>query len=72
VIAHGTDGLLASTPEEWRACLDAVVADAALRARLGAAARRTVEARYGMTTAAAAFARATRDAVARRRERQAA
>ena len=72
VIAHGDDGLLASTPEEWRACLDALVADPALRARLGGAARLTVEARFAMTAAAAAFARATRDAVARRRDRPAA
>jgi glycosyltransferase involved in cell wall biosynthesis len=72
VIAHGDDGLLAATPAEWRACLDALVADPALRARLGGAARQTVEARYAMTTAAAAFARATRSAVTRRRDRHAA
>ncbi len=42
-IHHGRTGLVCSSPDEWAAALDQLVGDAALRARLGAAARRQVE-----------------------------
>jgi glycosyltransferase involved in cell wall biosynthesis len=46
VIEHGVNGLLASSAEEWLAALDRLLADSALRARLGDAGRETVAAGY--------------------------
>jgi len=39
-ICHGSNGLLATTADEWRASLDRLLSDDLLRARLGARARR--------------------------------
>lgn len=63
VISHGENGMLVSTPEEWLASLEALVDDPALRTRLGAAGRATVEARYSRRHCAALFARTLRSAV---------
>jgi glycosyltransferase involved in cell wall biosynthesis len=46
VLEHGRTGLLASTSNEWRAALEHLVADAALRRQLGAAGRELVAERY--------------------------
>jgi len=46
VIQHGDNGLLAGSVEEWRNHLLALVEDASLRQRLGAAGRETVAADY--------------------------
>jgi glycosyltransferase involved in cell wall biosynthesis len=46
IIAHGRDGFLASTPEEWRDCLEQLIVDATLREQLGRAARATIQQRY--------------------------
>jgi glycosyltransferase involved in cell wall biosynthesis len=43
LIQHDANGLLASSPSEWHAVLSRTLADAQLRARLGAAGRATVE-----------------------------
>lgn len=51
IITHNVNGLFAGTTEEWRDALDAL-RDPTLRARLGAAARATVEARYALAVAA--------------------
>jgi glycosyltransferase involved in cell wall biosynthesis len=48
IVAHGEDGLLAESPEEWEAALEQLLADPALRARLGAAARTKVAAHYSV------------------------
>jgi glycosyltransferase involved in cell wall biosynthesis len=45
-IDDGVDGLVAGTPEEWRAALDALLGDEALRGRLGAGARRSALLRW--------------------------
>jgi glycosyltransferase involved in cell wall biosynthesis len=47
VIDHGRTGMLFTSPAERAAALDELVADDALRARLGAAARREVELHHG-------------------------
>jgi len=46
VIESGDNGFLASTTEEWKDALQALLDDPAERERLGVAARRTVYARY--------------------------
>lgn len=45
-LRHGENGLLASTPEEWRDGLVALISDEALRRRLSDAGRQTVLDRY--------------------------
>ncbi|NQU11827.1 glycosyltransferase family 4 protein [bacterium] len=49
IIRHGENGLLASTPAEWRDCLSQLLEDPVLCQRLGAAGRRTVEATYDLS-----------------------
>ncbi|MBI2422790.1 MAG: glycosyltransferase family 4 protein [Candidatus Hydrogenedentes bacterium] len=46
VIEDGVNGFLATSPEEWEAKLERLITDPELRARMGAAARETVIARY--------------------------
>ena len=48
VITHGETGFFAHDDREWYDCLRAPVTDAELRARIGSAGRRHVEARYGV------------------------
>jgi hypothetical protein len=48
IIRSGENGLLATTSSEWSSHLVRLCLDAGLRRRLGAAARRTVEARYAL------------------------
>jgi glycosyltransferase involved in cell wall biosynthesis len=63
VIQHGENGLLASTNEEWVANLESLIDNAALRQRLGAMGRRTVEERYSMRLCAGLFAKVVREAI---------
>jgi glycosyltransferase involved in cell wall biosynthesis len=46
VVQHGVNGFLAGTAEEWAQALRALASDPALRRRMSAQARRTVEDRY--------------------------
>lgn len=66
IIEHGSNGLLAATPQEWRDALRALVRDPALRRRLGAAGRRTVEERYSVRANAPRYLRVLDDAAAGR------
>ncbi|AWH48207.1 glycosyl transferase [Stenotrophomonas sp. SAU14A_NAIMI4_5] len=45
-IVHGETGMLAASPGEWKACLDELIADAALRQRIGKQAYRHVVEHY--------------------------
>ena len=63
VIQHGENGFLVTTSEEWLTNLEALIADPALREKVGMAGRRTVEDRYSMNQCAAAFARVVRETV---------
>jgi glycosyltransferase involved in cell wall biosynthesis len=65
VVQHGANGLLAATPAEWLACLEALIDDAALRERLGRAGRARVEARYSARICAGQFAAVIRAALPR-------
>ena len=46
VIEDGVDGFLADSPEQWRAKLERLITDAALRKRMGRTARETVARKY--------------------------
>ena len=48
IVQDGVNGFLASTPDEWRGKLTALLRDADLRRRLGAEGRRTIQARYSL------------------------
>lgn len=52
IVRHGEDGLLAPDAPAFGEALEALLGDAALRARLGAAARATVQARYSVSAVA--------------------
>lgn len=54
-IRDGENGLLAATLDEWRAAIDRLAGDAALRERIGKAGRRAVEAEYSLDKAYAAL-----------------
>lgn len=51
-VRNGATGFVARTTEDWVNAVRALVADAALRARLGAAGRAQVEAKYSVTAGA--------------------
>jgi glycosyltransferase involved in cell wall biosynthesis len=55
IIEDGVNGFLAATPEEWVEKLQWLLADAALREKLGQAGRRTVEERYSLAANAPAL-----------------
>ncbi|MCU1282702.1 MAG: hypothetical protein JWM53_6248 [bacterium] len=56
IVRSGENGILAGNEDEWVAAFEALSASPALRTRLGAAARRTVESGYSSEQAAAGFA----------------
>lgn len=56
VIAHGENGLLAATKDEWLDNIGCLVEDLTMCERLGGAGRRTVEERYSMRRSAQLFA----------------
>jgi glycosyltransferase involved in cell wall biosynthesis len=51
VVRHGINGFLADSTEEWTTALKSFAADADLRVRMGAAARRTVDDGYSVERA---------------------
>lgn len=57
IVLPGETGLLPPTSGDWPAAIAALAVDAALRARLGAAARRRVEQHYSLATAVDAWAK---------------
>jgi glycosyltransferase involved in cell wall biosynthesis len=63
LIRHGENGMLASSPEEWVACLGVLISDRCLRERLGRAGRKTVEQGYSARLSAERFAGVVRDLV---------
>ncbi|HLG02326.1 MAG TPA: glycosyltransferase family 4 protein [Bacteroidia bacterium] len=48
IISDGVNGFLATTTEEWVGCITRLIDSPALRAEIGAAARRTVEQKYSV------------------------
>ena len=68
IVRHGRNGFLAGTDTDFANRLLELAGSPELRARLGAAGRRTVEDRYSAAVGAAKFARVVRGVVARTRE----
>lgn len=62
IVQDGVNGLLARTPPEWEGALRDLLDDPALRARLGRAARSTVEREYSVEATYPMFVRALEDA----------
>jgi glycosyltransferase involved in cell wall biosynthesis len=65
IIRHGENGLLVRTDREWVDALERLVRDAALRRRLGQAARRDAEANYSVKAVAADYRRVLTDVMRR-------
>jgi glycosyltransferase involved in cell wall biosynthesis len=65
IVEPGVNGYWAVTTPEWVARLEQLADDAALRARLGAAARMTVEREFSARSSAGAFATVVRDVTGR-------
>lgn len=63
IIADGENGFLASSPGEWVEKLGRLLSDGALRARMAAAGRRTIEERYSVKVTAPKLAEVLRAAV---------
>jgi glycosyltransferase involved in cell wall biosynthesis len=69
IVEDGVNGYLASTPDEWRMKLGILLRDPALRARFGAAGRKTVEQRYSLAVNAPKLASVFDAALAGRAQR---
>lgn len=52
IITHGTNSMLASTPQEWVDHLSVLLTNAALRRSMAVAGRQTIEARYSLRVTA--------------------
>ena len=65
LIRDGETGFLVREPEEWRLTLQRLIDDAALRQRVGAAARREVESRFSLDLLGPRFVAILREVAAR-------
>jgi glycosyltransferase involved in cell wall biosynthesis len=63
VVQHGVNGFLATSTGEWVAALKSLISDPALRHRLGAAGRQTVEHGYSTQKALALLVSVLKDAI---------
>lgn len=61
IVRHGENGLLVRTNDDWLTALERLVRDAALRARLGAAARIDAVAKYSVAAVTADYRRVLAD-----------
>lgn len=70
IISDGVNGFLAVTPADWIDRLGRLLRDASLRASLGRAGRRTIEAHYSLTVNAPKLVGAVHDVIGRVRQRE--
>ena len=63
VVQHGINGFLASSTEEWITALRSLISDPALRHRLGAAARQTIELNYSTQKVLPSLVSVLKDAI---------
>jgi glycosyltransferase involved in cell wall biosynthesis len=63
IVEHGGNGLLATSAEDWVACLERLLDDRVLRGEMGLRGRRTVEERYSAAAVAPQVAQIFRDAI---------
>lgn len=70
IIQDGVNGYLASSEDEWEAKLARLLADPGLRARMGAAGRKTIEERYSLAVHAPRLVSMVRELVDQRLERE--
>ncbi len=66
IVEDGVNGYLVDTPDDWAKALARLLADPALRARMGAAGRAKVAAEYSVQAQGPRLARLLRDAAAKR------
>ncbi len=66
IIEDGVNGFLASDEREWEAKVSRLLADPSLRARMGAAGRRTIEERYSLAVHAPRLVSMVREIAERR------
>jgi glycosyltransferase involved in cell wall biosynthesis len=64
VIRHAENGLLAGSHDEWRAALELLITDVALRERLATAGRETVAADYALERVGPLLVQGLREAAA--------
>jgi glycosyltransferase involved in cell wall biosynthesis len=62
VLQHGANGLLAGSPDQWRAALELLIEDANLRRMLATAGRETVATTYTIERVAPLLVRGLTDA----------
>lgn len=67
VVESESNGLLASTPDDWVRAIDRVLGDAHLRRRLAEAGRRTVEGRFSLDVVSPQLVRLLDDVIGRQR-----
>lgn len=67
IIEDGVNGFLAASESEWDDKLGALLSDASLRARLGAAGRKTIEERYSLAVNAPRLVAMLRDVMDRKK-----
>jgi len=65
IVQHGMNGMLAQTEDEWVGALEQLADSSALRARLAAAGRLSVQNGYSAAAGASAFARVVNEVVER-------
>jgi glycosyltransferase involved in cell wall biosynthesis len=67
VVENESNGLLASTPDDWVRAVDRLLGDGSLRRRLAEAGRRTVEDRFSLDVVSPRLVRLLDDVIGRQR-----
>jgi glycosyltransferase involved in cell wall biosynthesis len=65
IVRHGVDGYLVGTPAHWESALERLIAQPALRARMGGSGRARIEQHYAVAAIAPGLADLLRSAAGR-------